>query len=412
MDRSDSISSRHRERGLTLVELMVSLAIMSILALSILGVLSYTAGRDRTSANAVATNDSARAALDLIGRDVASAGFLTGSVQAQCALTLTYDNAGSPQYLETHPIWTAPQAEGQSLPLGNTQADYPASGDNNVTQTLLLTEAPSATTFAADTAQPLYIVQFGTTQSGNGQGAISSTNLPTNTLALNNTSGIQQGDTAYLQVPMGQGNTVCIRVPIASIGSGSGQDTTYISSKPSGYMPSNGYQDFAGQIPASFGTLTDGSLLHARLLDLGHNPNTLEIIQYWIDDSNGFPVLMRGVYSALTDAPVSIDALSPGVVSLQVLLGVLPQGGTTLAWKAWQDVLATDQIEEADVALVVRTLHPDPSYVAPQSIPIPQPQPGLSGIDSFTAYVPQLDERHDHFQVYTTALFLRNLTWD
>jgi len=391
---------------------MVSLVIMSILALSILGVLSYTAGQDRTSADAVALNDSARAALDLIGRDVASAGFLTGAVQAQCTLTLTYDNAGSPQYLETHPVWTAPQAAGQALPLGNATADYPTSGDNNITQALLLSEAPFAASQPAASAQPLYIVQFGTTQSGHGQGALSSTNLPTNTLDLNNTSGIQQGDTAYLQVPMGNDNTVCIRVPIAGIGSGSGQGTTYISSKPSGYMPSNGYQDFAGQIPASFGTLTNGSLLHARLLDLGHNPDTLDIIQYWIDDSAGFPVLMRGVYSALTDAPISIDALSPGVVSLQVLLGVLPQGSATLAWKAWPDVLATDQIEEADVAIVARTLHPDPSYVAPQSIPIPQPQSGLTGTDSFTAYVPQSNEQHDHFQVYTTTLFLRNLTWD
>ncbi len=412
MDKSASI--KRCERGLTLIEIMVSLAVMSILSLSILGVLSFTAGRDRTSSDAVATNDSARAALTLISRDVASAGFLFGALQTQCALSLAYDSAGSSAYVSMHPIWSVPQVFGQTLPLGNVTSDYPASGSANVSDTLLVSAAPSATAFVTASAQPLYIVQFGTTQSGNGQGALSSSQLPANTLQLNSTQGINKGDTAFLQVPMNNG-TVCLRVPIVRIGSGTGQGTTYIDSKPSNYMPSNGYQDFASQIPGSYGPLTDGALLHSRILDLGHNADTLEIDQYWIDRSQGFPVLMRGAYSALTDTMLSTDALSPGVVSLQVLLATVPQGapaGTALTWKTWGNVAVTDQIVEAEVALVVRTLHPDPSYTAPKRIIVPQPASGLSPPDAFTDYTPALSEEHDHFSVYTSGIFLRNLNWE
>ncbi|MHB8409462.1 MAG: PilW family protein [Acidiferrobacterales bacterium] len=416
MVRSASIKSP-REQGLTLVELMVSLAVASILAIAILGTLGFSFHRNRVSSDAVAMNDDARAALTLISRDVASAGFLFGSAQSQCAVTLTYDSAGSPAYVQMHPIWAQTETAGQTLPLGNVTADYPPAGDTNasgVAQVLLTASAPSAASFIAQTASPLYIVQFGTTQSGNGQGALASTQLPTDTLALNSTQGIQSGDTAYLQVPM-NGGTVCMRVPIVKVGAGTGGGATYIDSKPSNYMPSNGYQDFGPQIPASYGTLTNGALLHARILDLGQTPQTLEIVQYWIDDSQNFPVLMRGTYSGLTDAPLSTDALAPGVVSLQVLFATIPQGaptGTPVTWKSWGDVLAGDQVLEADVALVVRTLHPDPTYTAPTTIVVPQPVPGLTGTDAFVNYVRQPSEVHDHFQVYTASLFLRNLAWE
>lgn len=279
MVRSASIKGL-REQGLTLIELMVSLAIASVLALAILGTLEFSLHRNRASSDAVAMNDDARAALTLISRDVASAGFLFGAAQSQCAMTLTYNSAGSPAYVQAHPIWAQTQTSGQAIPLGGITADYPPAGDTNasgVAQALLTASAPSAASFIAQTASPLYIVQFGTTQSGNGQGALSSTNLPTDTLTLSNTRGIQPGDTAYLQVPM-NGGTVCIRVPIINI------STHYIDSKPSNFMPSNGYQDFSPQIPANYGPLTNGALLHSRILDLGSNPQTLEIIQYWIDD--------------------------------------------------------------------------------------------------------------------------------
>ena len=411
-----------REQGLTLIELMVSLAVAAILAVAILGVLTFGLGRDRASSDATALNDNARAALTLLTRDIASAGFLFGAAQGQCSITLAYDNGFPSPYLTLYPIWTQPETAGTTLPLGGGTETYGATSTTtstgapaNVTQVLLMAAAPSATTFVQNTASsPLYIVQFGTTQSGSGSGALSSTQLPTNTLTLNNTQGISQGDTAYLEVPMMNGNTVCIRMPIVKIGPGTGGGASYIDSKPSPYMPTNGYQDFQTQIPQSYGTLNNGELLHSTILDLGSAPDTVEVIQYWIDDSQGFPVLWRGTYSALTDAMISSEAIAPGVVDIQMLFGTVPQNspvGTAITWKTWSSVAPTDQIISADVALVARTLHPDPTYNAPTSIVIPQPGPGASSSDQFASYTPKSNEIHDHFSVYTTNLTLRNLVW-
>ncbi|MHB8256117.1 MAG: PilW family protein [Acidiferrobacterales bacterium] len=420
MDKSEST-----ERGLTLIELMVSLAVATILGLAILGVITYGAARDRASSNATDLNDNARAALTLLTRDVASAGFMFGAAQSQCAITLSYDGGFPSGYVPMNPIWTVPQAAGQTLPMGGSPIpstsgaieNYPASTNTNaagVAQVLLISSAPSVSTYIAQTSAPIYIVQFGTTQSSSGGGAISSTQLPVSTLQLNSTTGISQGDTAFLQVPMNGGN-VCMRIPIVNIGTATGGGATYIDSKPSSYMPPNGYSDFASQIPSSYGTLTNSNLLHSRILDLGQTADTLEIIQYWIDDSQGFPVLWRATYSALTDAMIQSEALAPGVVSLQVLFDTVPKGsptGTPLTWKSWPDVASTDQIVTADVAIVARSLHSDPAYTAPATIVVPQPASGLVSPDAFVNYVPQTNEVHDHFSVYTAQLALRNLTWN
>ena len=410
------------ERGLTLIELMVSLAVATILGLAILGVITYGAGRDRASSNATDLNDNARAALTLLTRDVASAGFMFGAAQSQCALTLSYDGSFPSGYVPMNPIWTVQQAAGSVLPMGGTPMpptsgateNYPASPNTNVTQVLLISSAPSVSTYIAQTSAPIYIVQFGTTQSSSGGGAIASTQLPVSTLTLNSTTGINPGDTAFLQVPMNGGN-VCMRIPIVNIGSATGGGATYIDSKPSPYMPSNGYGDFASQIPPGYGTLTNSNLLHSRILDLGSSQDTLEIVQYWIDDSQKFPVLWRATYSALTDSLIHSEALAPGVVSLQVLFDTVPKGspsGTPLTWKSWPDVLSTDQIVTADVAIVARSLHSDLAYTAPTTIVVPQPASGLVSPDAFVNYVPQANEVHDHFSVYTAQLALRNLTWN
>ncbi len=405
------------ERGLTLIELMVSLAVASILALAILGVITYGLGRDRASSNATDLNDNARAALTLLTRDVASAGFMFGAVQSQCALTLAYDSGTTAGYVQLNPIWTVPQVVGQTLPMGGATENYPAAANTNaagVAQILLMSAAPSVSIYTSQTSAPIYVVQFGTTTSGSGGGAISSTNLPVSTLQLNSTAGINQGDMAFLQVPMNGGN-VCMRIPIVSIGTATGGGASYIKSKPSPYMPSNGYSDFASQIPSGYGTLNNSNLLHSRILDLGQDPNTLEVTQYWIDDSQGFPVLWRATYDALTDALIQSEALAPGVVSLQALFATVPKGsppGTAITWQSWANVTSTEQIVSADVAIVARTLHPDPAYHAPATIVVPPPVTGLPAPDTFVNYVPQSNEVHDHFSVYTAQLALRNLTWN
>jgi type IV pilus assembly protein PilW len=180
-------------------------------------------------------------------------------------------------------------------------------------------------------------------------------------------------------------------------------------------MPTNGYQDYSTQIPASYGSLTNNSLLHAHLIDLGQNTTTLSVDQFWIDGSQGYPVLMLSSYSSLNDQLLTQQALAPGVVSVQLLFGVVPLGSTVGAaqptWKTWGSISPSDQIVAADLAVVMRTLHPDPNYSAPSKVVVPNPSQGLSAPNAFVDYIPQPSEAHEHFAVFTREVALRNLIW-
>ena len=405
------------QAGLSLVELLVALAVGAVLSVAILAAMSFGVRQDTVSSQTTHVNDNARAALTLLTRDVASAGFMFGAAQSQCAISITYNSNATPSFEPQHPIWASSQAAGQTLPMGGGNINYPAASNSNpgyVAQVLLMAAAPSVPAYIQQSAAPIYVVQFGTTQSSPGQGALNSTQLPVSSLQLNSTQGINAGDTAILQVPMNGGN-VCMRIPIVKLGTTTGQGAAYIDSKPSPLMPTNGYSDYAAQIPASFGTLSNSYLLHSRILDLGHLSNTLQIIQYWIDASNGFPVLMRSTYSALDDSLSGTQAIAPGVVSLQVLFATVPAGalpGAAVTWKTWGNVLSSDQVLAADVALVLRSVHQDFQYTAPAKVVVPQPSTGLASPNAFVDYVPQANEIHDHFSVYVTQLALRNMTWN
>lgn len=400
---------------------MVALAIAGVLSLAIVAAMTFGAGQDTVQGQVMQMNDQARAALALITRDVQSAGFLSTATQGACAASYAYDAQQSPAYVQQGPISAASQAAGANLPLQtNPPAWPPTTQATYMAQSLLITSAPSASAYFAQTSAPIYVVQFGTTQSPSGQGSVSSTQLPVSTLQLNSTNGIQPGDMMVVQVPM-NGGTVCFRAPVCSVGATSGQGTSSVDSKNctqgTQYMPPNGYQDYAAQLPSSYGALTNSNLMHATLVDMGQSPNTLQFVQYWISKQAPYtsPTLMRSVYSALTDKLISSQAIAPGVQSLQILFGVVPQGSTVgqtnPTWKTWGNVLPTDTVVSVDVALVMRTMQDDPGYAAPAQISIAQPASGLSLPNAFTP-VPTAGLTHRHWSAYTTQTAMRNTLWN
>jgi type IV pilus assembly protein PilW len=410
-----------RSAGLTLVELLVALAVAAILSVAILAALGFGARQDTVQGQIMQMNDQARAALTLLTRDLQSAGFLMSSTGSGCTLSLSYDANLTPSYQQTRPVTAASQAAGAALPLQTTPPAWPPAGQSGYTaQSILLQAAPAASTYFSQVSSPVYVVQFGTTQSAQGSGAISSTNLPVSALQLNTTQGISAGDTVSVQVPMA-GGLVCVRAPVCDVNTTAGGSTAYIDSKGCAagrqFMPPNGYQDYAGQIPASYGALTNSNLLHAKLVDLKQQPNTLQFVQWWISGQSPYttPTLTRSVYSALTDQLISSQAIAPGVQSLQILFGTVPAGQTpgqtALTWKTWGNVQPTDTVVSVSVALVMRTLQDDPSYTAPAQIVIPQPASGLSAPDAFVA-VPTTGLSHRHFAVFTQQIALRNTLWD
>ncbi len=405
---------RRWQAGATLIELMVAIAVALILSLAILGVLVFSASSNKNATTLGTLNNDIRGVLTLLTRDANSAGFMLGAAQAQCSLTLLHDSNLNTQPPDINPVWEQDQTQGGNLPFSNNTTSYPPSHWSNDTQILLFAASPSVPQYTTTGASPntllpgpISTVAYGSSWAA-GTGAMS-----TGTLQLATTAGLSTGDTAMLEVPM-SGGLVCMRIPVSSI-SGS----TVTSTPGSQYMPTNAYSDYATQITnasSTYGTLGVSQLQHARLIDLGQSPNSMEIIEYWIDDSNGYPVLMRNTYSALTDNLISSDALAPGVVSLQTLFGTIPSGtqpGTaTPTFKAWSSVSTSDQVVSVAVAVVTRSLYDDSSYTAPSSITVPQPASGLKSPDAFNNYSVSSAETHRHFQVDTFVIALRDSTWN
>ncbi len=405
---------RPRARGLTLVEMMVALALGLVVASVIVIVQAYLFRQNAVSSTEMASNNEARTALDMVSRDISSAGFLFGGLQSSCGVTLAYNSGGisSSGFVSQYPVWAQAAASGGSLPvLNGPTLNYPPAGSGVVDDVLVVTSALDASQFTNTSSPEIYLVQFGTTQSGSGNGAISSTQLPVDTLNLNNTQGINAGDSALLQVPM-NGTLVCLRIPIVSIGTATGQGATYIRSKPSSYMPTNGYSDFSAQLNAiGLPSLSNPLLLQSRILDTGPAAASNERTQiYYIDRATyAWPTLMRMTVNTATDAILSTTPIAAGVVDMQVLFGV--GSGAVTQYLRWNQVIAnglTSEVRTAQLGLVLRSIHPDVSYHAPASITLPNPSLGPA---TFTAYPVQAAESQDHFAAYTTEIPIRNNLW-
>ena len=90
--KSRSINGLTSQRGLSLVELMVSLAISIVIALAAATAYLGTRSTATALANVSAANESANLALDMLGRDIQMAGFYPGILNATPNFLGTYTN--------------------------------------------------------------------------------------------------------------------------------------------------------------------------------------------------------------------------------------------------------------------------------------------------------------------------------
>lgn len=441
MAKSDSIPEVMRQHGTTLIELLVGLAVAAILSVIFALTLSFSFNFNLDSAESIQQNDGSRVALTLLARDIASAGFLLSGAQANCDATLGYDSALSGQYMSLFPAWQVAQSLNAAMPMaisgqaGEPQTfDYPSTTSasaGNVSQDLLLTESLSSADFASSgwnsttkSAGTMAAPSFGTAPFGNWGSSLSAMTNATTIYANFGNATPAVGDTLMVEVPVSDGtnmSTICLRVPVGSVG------TAQLNSASTGtpsYMPAKGYATLATKVAALYPSLPAinlSNLQHSTVVDLGaasSGANTgLQVLQYWIDASNGYPVLMRGTYSGLNDtwtgAAAGAQAIAPGAVSLQALFGTVPKsaaaGSTAPTFKTWSNVsIGSDHVVAVAVALVMRTLHGDPGYTAPATITVPQPVPGAVSPNAFVKYTVQPSEKHQHFSVYTQTIWLRN----
>lgn len=412
-----------RQRGLSLVELMIALVIGLIFSLSVLLVQAHLT-RENVQMSDVALRDSqARAALDLVTRDLSNAGFMLGGVQSRCSITLAYNSGLTNSSFAQYPVSAAPQplalpTSTSPLPTGTPDPGAYGNATQQFTDMLLMTGTDTSLQLPSNGTTAAYVVQNSTTKAASGQGALNSSTLP-----LGSTAGINPGDAALLRMPL-NGKLVCFRVPIADVGPSTAPSSTYIDSKSTHLFPSTGYSAFesqlqaAGILPAG-GGLSNADFIQSRLTDLGPSSSTTQrTIVYYIgnyaDASGGkYPELVRAVLNSQTDALISANPVAAGVVSLQALFGVdeTNSGGVT-NYLTWPDVVSgnyTNDVRSVLFALLTKTLHADPKYNAPSKIAIPSP--AGTGNDAFTAYTVPTIYAQDRFSLIESEIAVRNQLW-
>ncbi len=418
-----------RQRGLTLIELMVALVAAIIFSLSVL-LVQIALTKENVSMSDVSQRDNqSRAALGLITQDLSNAGFMLGGVQSRCSVTLAYNSSVGTKPFFQYPV----SAEPQPLPLPTSTAvgspTYPSTtpdpngyGSNaQFTDMLFFTGSTSALQLPISTNPNTYVVQqTSTTTAPGSNGAISSTILP-----LQSVTGVNAGDGALLRMPL-NGKLVCFRVPIANVGPGGPPASTTIDSKNTQLFPGSGYTGFQAQMQAAgvwpASGLVNSNLIGARLTDLGPAAGSnQQTVVYYIGTygtagtaTGNYPMLMRAVINAQNDALTSVNPVAAGVVSLQALFGVdETNSGSVTNYLTWPDVVSgqyTANVRSVLFAIITKTLQVDPNtqYQAPATISMASPS---TGPDGFTSYQVPTAYSHNHFSVLESEVAIRNQIW-
>jgi type IV pilus assembly protein PilW len=437
MTRLLSSPVARRQRGLSLVELMIALVIGLIFSIAILVVQSSLTKQNVQMSDVSQRDDQARAALDLISRDLSNAGFMLGGVQTAGRAVLAYDNAGAMGgVFNQYAVSAVSQTGAPQYPTAAAQpAQGPSSYTTAPTDMLSIYVANNGVALTPPPPSPsvdvMNTVNAPPYTGSTSNGPVANTQLP-----FPSTAGINGGTVGYLRLILNNA-PVYIRVPI--VGTANTQSANPINSLGSSLFPGNGYQGFnnalqsAGILPSG-GKLSNAyfSLPAARFyfpLQDPANKNRL-IVVYYIALSNpgaalgtpgNYPMLMRGEVNALNDQPVTAPTpVAAGVVSLQVLFGVdETNAGAITNYLTWSHVVSnnfTGDVRSVLFGLITKTLHSDPNYTAPNSINIMPatavlPSSGPVASDKFTPYNVPTAYQNDRFSVLQSEVAVRNQIW-
>ena len=407
---------RRSDGGFTLVELLVALLLSLLLAVAILKMQTKMASQTVRVADSGTRDTQARAAMDLITRDLTSSGFLLGASQYYCNAVLTYNSGTSPGYFAHHPVDAVSAVSGTKMPFApSLTLNYPSGTAAAVTSDVLVTTLSTASTQFNDNTNPVL------------RGTVSAPLPLTSGIApLRATTGLTKGDTAIVQVPI-NGSLACLRVPVTSFAVNAS-----MTSLSGTTMPTNFYTGFVAPVAsAGLGTLTNVGIYNSRVVDIGiatSSPTTASPQQfavYYIDgSSNPYPVLMRGQYSMVDDSVVTApQPIAAGVVALHVAFGVdkaTPLSGGVTAYEDGPTVTTNNDwslVRSVRVALVTRTINDDPNsdntisgnaVSAPTSVQIGTASNPWTGSSALTITVPASKHR---YVVNTTEVAYRNWLW-
>lgn len=345
---------------------MVSVAIGLVLTVAVLYLqLKLTSQNVRTTDTAVRDNE-ARAAMDLITRDLSGGGFLHGGSSTNCYTVLNYNTAlPAPNYFAGFPVSSVAGGVGVALPFVASPGitlNYPVTGSANRSDVLIVRTTADASQFSA-TLNPVV-----PTMDNTAFLPMSTTQLP---FATNPPPPLKAGDVGLLQVSVGtppNALLACLRVPI-STAPVAANGSAFITSSGA-FMPAAGYGGFATQFAGIGlnGGISDILLRSSKVIDLGAAANTNQFVNaYFVDNSYRWPTLVRATVNALTDVevPNTRQEVAAGVVSFQVLFGVGSASTGVTAYKSWPQVLSSGNVGNVltvRVLILQRSLYPDKDF--------------------------------------------------
>ena len=435
------------------MEMVVTLAAGSVLLVAILITqLRLSQGGTRITDSATRDNE-IRAALDVMNRDIAGAGFLLeAAAPPVCNQVLAYNasltgmqgNVSTtvpPGYFVLSTAMSFPAAAGAKLPIVPTGTNppntfnYPPTAGGNRSDALVIRVSNGASLLNGNTYGTLKAASVGSPAS-TGQFTLMPAGMPF--LASN---AFSPGNVALVRVQNGL-QPICVRVPIQSSALAVTPPTLALAG--TGMMPSTYFQAFATQM-ARFGLPANGisnqnlagpgAGASASLTDLGAPAATTQFAYVYYVSLNtamsgnlaSVPVLQRAQINSLNDSVMQVQDIAYGVVSLQVNFGVDTSfgasGGAVTKYMSGADVQNQNLgawVRTVRLLIVTRSLNPDPSFNPSAAVDPTQkvldlnnqfPNPIAGGGPLYANYTIPPTNYGFHFNAQEQEIALRNQAW-
>ena len=385
-----------RTRGFTLVELLVALAVATLLGLLVFVSFGSLESNGLRASDSAKLQDQSRVAMTLLSDDLSRAGFMMNgpSGQGRCARLLTYNsNLNSAQVINQWPVSGVVQTTGGYVP-----------GTKSTSTTFNYASPGGAGTDAITMFYAANFGQGGAATPGSVR-VVKATNgsLSNAALFVSNNSVFQTGDVDIVVLPA---RNICIRFQITGTG-GSANQIVHNSGNGTVINPPNGFTGVSTLAnPAISPALTTADLAQAYVQDFGQVSGAAGPLQvsYSIrpdPNSSTTPDLWRTVVNALgsvvSDAPVASN-----VVLLHALYApvVNNQLQSFVPWASIASANQQGQVGAVEVAYVVRKPNTGARTNNPAS---------LSVLDE--TYTPPAGNAWQ-YQVFTQIVYLRNVAWN
>ena len=389
-------SPAQRTRGFTLVELLVALAVATLLGLLVFVSFGSLESNGLRASDSAKLQDQSRVAMTLLSDDLSRAGFMMNgpSGQGRCARLLTYNsNLNSAQVINQWPVSGVVQTTGGYVP-----------GTKSTSTTFHYANPGGA---ATDAISVFYVANFGqggTVTPGSVRVVKATSGSLTNAaLFVSNTSTFNVGDVDIVVLPA---RSICIRFQVTGTG-GAANQIVHNSGSSTVMNPPNGFNGVSSLAnPAVSPAITTADLAQAYVQDFGQISGATGPIQvsYSIRPDPGTastPDLWRTVVNALGTV-VSDSPVASNVVLLHALYAPVVNGQLQ-AFVPWSTISSANQqgqVGAVEVAYVVR-------------------KPNTASRTGNPATLAVLDETYTppagnawQYQVFTQTVYLRNVAWN